>query len=277
MSQNVNKKNFMSLPREIITNRALIWKLAKNDFKKRYAGSYLGAIWAMVQPVVTVLLYYIVFDKIFQSRSEAMAGDVPIPYVLFLTAGLVPWFYFSEGLNHGTQALTEYSYLVKKVVFNINVLPVIKVVAATFIHVFFAVVLLIIGCIYGYFPTLYTLQLLYYSFCMMMLILALSYTTSAVVVFFKDLSQIIQIVLQIGMWATPILWNVGRLSATAQFFIKLNPVCYIVTGYRESICSTAWFWQDWKYTLYFWGFTLVFFIIGRMIFNKLKVHFADVL
>ncbi|MCQ2519013.1 MAG: ABC transporter permease [Lachnospiraceae bacterium] len=262
---------------EIVKNRSLIWSLSKNDFKKRYAGSYLGAIWAMIQPVVTVLMYYIVFDKIFQSRSEAMAGDTPIPYVLFLTAGLVPWFYFSESLNHGTQALTEYSYLVKKVVFNIDILPIIKVVAATFIHVFFAFVLLVVACIYGYYPSLYTLQLIYYSFCMFVLVVALCYTTSAIVVFFKDLSQIIQICLQIGMWATPILWNVGKLGPTAQFIIKLNPVCYIVCGYRESLCATAWFFEDWKYTLYFWGFVVVFMLLGRAIFKKLKVHFADVL
>ena len=278
MSQNdQKKKRLFTLPGEIIRNRSLIWKLAKNDFKKRYAGSYLGAIWAMVQPVVTVLMYYIVFDKIFQARSEAMAGDMPIPYVLFLTAGLVPWFYFSEALNHGTQALTEYSYLVKKVVFNISILPVIKVVAATFIHVFFAFVLLIVASVYRYYPSVYTIQLIYYSFCMFMLTLALSYATSAVVVFFKDLTQIIQIALQIGMWATPILWNVGKLGPTAQFIIKLNPVCYVVEGYRSSLCLKEWFFTDWQYTLYFWGFVLVFFLIGRHIFNRLKVHFADVL
>lgn len=277
MKNSKNKNSIFGLPGEIFSNRGLIWKLAKNDFKKRYAGSYLGAIWAMVQPVVTVLMYYIVFDKIFQSRSEAMAGDTPIPYVLFLTAGLVPWFYFSESLNHGTQALTEYSYLVKKVVFNISILPVIKVVAATFIHVFFAFVLLIVAAVYGYFPNLYTLQIIYYSFCMFMLTLALCYTTSAVVVFFKDLSQIIQIALQIGMWATPILWNVGKLGPKAQFFIKLNPICYIVNGYRSSLCGTGWFWQEWQYTLYFWGFVIVFMAIGLKIFGKLKVHFSDVL
>ncbi len=272
-----SKKKIFTLPGEIIKNRSLIWSLSKNDFKKRYAGSYLGAIWAMVQPVVTVLLYYIVFDKIFQSRSEAMAGDVPIPYVLFLTAGLVPWFYFSESLNHGTQALTEYSYLVKKVVFNIDILPVIKVVAATFIHLFFAFVLLIVACIYRYYPSVYTIQMIYYSFCMFMLVLALCYTTSALMVFFKDLAQIIQIALQIGMWATPILWNIGRLSKTAQFFIKINPVCYIVNGYRTSVCSTAWFFEDMPYTIYFWCFVTVFMLIGRAVFNKLKIHFADVL
>lgn len=256
---------------------SLIWELSKNDFKKRYAGSYLGALWALVQPVITVLMYYIVFDKIFQSRSEAVAGDIPIPYVLFLTAGLVPWFYFSESLNHGTQALTEYSYLVKKVVFNIDILPIIKVVAATFIHIFFACVLIVIAAVYGFYPSVYTIQLLYYSLCMFVLVVAFSYTTSAVVVFFKDLSQIIQIVLQIGMWATPILWNIGKLSPAWQTVIRINPVAYIVEGYRDSICKTSFFWEKPGYTLYFWGFTAVFFIIGRVVFKKLKVHFADVL
>lgn len=222
-------------------------------------------------------MYYIVFDKIFQSRAEAVAGDIPIPYVLFLTAGLVPWFYFSESLNHGTQALTEYSYLVKKVVFNIDILPFIKIVAATFIHVFFALILLVIAALYDYYPNLYTLQIVYYSFCMFMLSLALSYTTSAVVVFFKDLSQIIQIALQIGMWATPILWNIGKLGPTAQFILKLNPVAYVVLGYRSALCDQKLLMGDLAYTLYFWGFVAVFMLIGTRIFRKLKVHFADVL
>lgn len=258
-------------------NFKLIWKLAKNDFKNRYAGSYLGALWAMVQPVVTIVMYYIVFDKIFQSRSEAVAGGIPVPYVLFLTAGLVPWFYFSEGLSNGTNALLQYNYLVKKVVFKIDILPIIKIIAASFIHVFFACVLLIVAAIYGYYPNLYTLQLVYYSFCMFMLLLALTYATSAIVVFFKDLSQIIQIALQIGMWATPILWNIGSIPAKWQIVMKINPVAYVVLGYRATICESKGFWVDWKYTLYFWCFIALSMFIGRKIFTKSKIHFADVL
>lgn len=278
MSKKITSKdNRVRSAESKIKNRSLIWSLAKNDFKKRYAGSYLGAIWAMVQPVVTVVMYYIVFDKIFQTKAQAMAGDMPIPYVLFLTAGLVPWFYFSESLTHGTQALTEYSYLVKKVVFNIDILPIIKVVAATFIHLFFILVLLVIGCIYHYYPSIYTIKLFYYSFCMFMLSLALCYTTSAVVVFFRDLSQIIGILLQIGMWATPILWNVNNIGKTARFIVRLNPICYIVEGYRNALVGSGAFFNDIGYAVYFWCFTIAFMVIGRLIFKKLKVHFADVL
>lgn len=82
------------LPIELYQNRRLIWKLAKNDFKKRYAGSYLGMVWAMVQPVVTVVMYWLVFEKVFGNRSEFLTEGLEVPYVLYLTAGLVHWFSF---------------------------------------------------------------------------------------------------------------------------------------------------------------------------------------
>lgn len=266
---------FTSLPVELFQNRRLIWKLAKNDFKKRYAGSYMGAVWAMIQPVVTVLMYYIVFDKIM--GNTVSRGEEGIPFVLFLTAGLVPWFYFSEALNNGTNAMMEYNYLVKKVVFKISILPIIKVIAATFIHVFFVCVLMIVAAVYGYYPTVYTLQIFYYSACLFIFVLALCYTTCSVVVFFKDLAQIINIALQIGMWATPILWDINGISSQWAFILKLNPLVYIVNGYRSAIYEREWFWQDFFSTMYFWIVTVVLFGVGAVIFKRLKVHFADVL
>lgn len=266
---------FTVLPVELYQSRHLIWKLAKNDFKKRYAGSYLGAVWAMVQPVVTVVMYYIVFEVIMGS-GRPMAND-EIPYVLFLTAGLVPWFYFNESLQNGTNSMLEYNYLVKKVVFKISILPIIKIIAATFIHVFFACILLVIAAIYGYFPSIYTIQLVYYSFCMFILVLGMCYTTCAVMVFFKDLGQIINIALQIGMWATPILWDIESIGPKAQMLVKINPLVYIVNGYRSTIFEKTWFFEDFYSTMYFWIFTVVIFGIGALVFKRLKVHFADVL
>lgn len=266
------------IPKELLQSRELIWKLAKNDFKKRYAGSYLGFIWALVQPVVTVLMYWIVFDVIFDTRSEMVASGVEVPYVLFLTSGLVPWFFFSEMITNGTNALLEYSYLVKKVVFNISILPIIKLVAATFIHGFFVLVLLVVAAVYGYAPNIYTLQVVYYSFCLFMLVLAASYCTCAVVVFFRDLAQIINIALQVGMWATPILWNIDMFNDNKVVtLLKLNPLVYIVNGYRNAIYGNEWFFEHFYSSTYFWIFTVTLFCVGTLIFKRLKVHFADVL
>ncbi len=266
-----------TIPIELFQSRKLIWKLAKNDFKKRYAGSYLGIIWAMAQPVVTVVMYWLVFDKVFDTRSQLVAGGIEVPYVLYLMAGLVPWFYFSEAITQGTMALIEYNYLVKKVVFNISILPIIKAIAATFIHLFFVCILLVVAIGYGYYPNLYTLQIIYYSFCTFFLVLGMSYLTCAIVVFIKDLQQIIAIALQIGMWATPILWDISMLSDNMKTIFKLNPLVYIVNGYRSALYEETWFWEHFYSSTYFWIFTISLFCIATLIFKKLRVHFADVL
>ena len=267
----------VSLPVELWDSRKLIWKLAKNDFKNRFAGSYLGKIWAFVQPVITVAMYWFVFDYVMGTRAEALAGTIQIPYVIWLTAGLVPWFFFTEAITGGTMALLEYSYLVKKVVFKISVIPIIKIISASFTHIFFVCFMLVVYVCMGYAPDLYLLQLPYYSFCLFLFVLALVYSTCAMVLFFRDLAQIINIFLQVGMWATPILWDVNTVPPIMQFVLKINPMYYIVNGFRSAMFEKTWFWQDFYSTMYFWIVTVVFFGIGALIFRRLKVHFADVL
>ena len=260
-------------------SRKLIWKLARNDFKTRYAGSYFGVLWAMVQPVIIVLVYWFVFQIGLNNATAELKQGISVPFVLWLVSGIVPWFYFSESLSNGTNALLEYNYLVKKVVFQIDILPIIKLISALFVHLFFIAFTIILYACYGYYPNLYTLQMLYYTFAMMILLLGLIYATSAIVVFFKDLGQIINIILQIGVWMTPIMWNIDgmELNPILITILKLNPMYYIVAGYRDSLINKAGFWEQPGMTIYYWILTIVLFIIGTKIFKKLKPHFADVL
>lgn len=260
-------------------NRTLIWRLTKNDFKKRYAGSYLGMVWAMIQPIITVVVYWFVFEKGLSAGAVKAREGVDIPYVLWLTSGLVPWFYFSEALSNGTNALLEYNYLVKKVVFDIDILPIVKVLSAIFIHIFFVCFMLVLNMCYGRFPDLYTLQILYYSLCMVLMVLAVCYLTSALVVFFLDLSQIVAIFLQVGIWMTPIMWQLDRLDdmPVIQKIFKLNPMYYVVSGYRDALFDKVYFWEHPWLTAYFWILLIVLVFVGTKVFKKLKVHFADVL
>lgn len=262
------------LPAELYRNRRLVFSLAKNDFKTKYAGSYFGTVWAFIQPIVTICVYWFVFGLALRNGA-----DRGVPFVLWLVAGLVPWFFIQEGLTGGTSALLEYNYLVKKVVFNIRILPVVKVFSAVFVHCFFVVIILVIYTFMGYPPDLYALQLLYYSFCTFMLILGVTYLTSSVAVFFRDLTQMINIALQVGVWVTPIMWNFSDLGLTGLLttILKLNPVFYIVQGYRDSLIDKVGIWEHPALTLYFWVFTVIVFILGTKLFKKLQVHFADVL
>ncbi len=276
MNNTKSEKKNTSIPVQLIKNRKMALTLARNDFKTKYAGSYLGILWAFIQPVVTILVYWFIFSVGFRTGRT---GEHP--YVLVIVTGLVPWFFFSDGLNGGTNALIDYNYLVKKVVFNIDILPFVKVLSAFFVHLFFIAVALVLCACMGYPPTLYTLQLVYYILCNMVLVLGITYLTSAIIVFFRDLGQFINVfVLQIGIWVTPIMWDAKAMLRPSLYRIfKLNPVYYIVCGFRDSILNHKWLWEDGtlKWTIYFWVFTLLMFCVGVRIFRKLKVHFADVL
>ncbi|MBQ6377036.1 MAG: ABC transporter permease [Lachnospiraceae bacterium] len=260
-----------ALPFQIAENRRLIWKLAKNDFKTRYAGSYLGTVWAFVQPIVTVCIYWLVFGHGLKSGQS-----LDVPFLVYLVAGIVPWFYCQEVMSGGTNTLLEYSYLVKKVVFNIRVLPFVKVLSAFFVHAFFVFVACVIAAIYGYYPSVYLVQLLYYYPAMMIFIIGLVYATSAIVIFFRDMSQIVNIGLQFGVWSIPIMFDIRSFENIAWLF-KINPMYYIVTGYRDAIYGGRWFFERGGETLYFWIWAAAVYFIGNRIFRKLMVHFADVL
>ncbi|UJF34262.1 ABC transporter permease [Paenibacillus hexagrammi] len=262
----------MNLFKELYQNRVTIINLALNDFKNKYAGSFFGASWAFVQPMMTILIYWFVFQVGFRTTPVEN-----VPFIIWFICGIIPWFYFSEAVMGGTTSVVEYTYIVKKVMFNINILPVIKILVSTFIHIFFVVLLFCI-CIFVKLPlSIHSFQIVYYSICIFVLALGFSYLTAALVPFLKDIGQMVSIVLQFGFWLTPIVWNQTILSSNWIFIFKLNPAYYIVQGYRDSLINDVWFWERPLNTLYFWILTFVIMILGRLLFKKLKPHFADVL
>lgn len=263
---------FLVHVKDLYNNRHMVMELAKNDFKSRFSGSYLGVFWAFANPIVVVTIYWFVFDVGFKSQPVSN-----FPYLLWLVAGICPWFFFNEAVNSGTSSLFEYSYIVKKVVFKISLIPIIKILSAVFIHVFFIALVIFLFVIYGEMPSVYVFQVLYYSVCTFVLSLGITYLTSSLSVFFKDLSQIVNIVLQFGMWLTPIMYSEDTFGTTIQQVLKLNPMYYVVSGYRDSLIYGVGFWEKPELTLYFWVVTIIVFVIGRVVFKKMRPHFADVL
>lgn len=258
--------------KEIYKGRGMIYSLARNDFKTKYASSYLGIVWGFIHPLLTIVTYWFVFQVGLRS------GDVSeVPFILWFIVAIIPWFYFSEALTGATNVYTEYSFLVKKVVFKIELLPVVKIVSALFVHLFFLIFIFAMYAGYGYYPDIYDFQILYYLICTIALTLSISLITSTFVLFFKDLNQIIMIVLQIGFWFTPIGWPYTMLSESWISVFKLNPMFYIVEGYRDTLIRNILFTEHPYYTTYFWLFCLAAFVVGIKSFKKLKPHFADVI
>lgn len=249
-----------------------IFSLAINDFKSRFSGSYLGIFWGIFQPMSTILLFWFVFQ--IGLRSQPIEN---VPFILWLSAGMIPWNFFYDGWINGTAAFTSYSYIVKKVVFKIEVLPIVKVISASILNVVFNVILLLIYCIYGRFPSVHILDMIYFSICLFVLMLGLSYITATLNVFMKDIGQLLSIVLQFLMWMTPMMWQYTMIPDKFSWFYKLNPLHYVLNGYRESLINGKWFFVEYKQMLWFWLFSLISVFIGKKLMKKLKPHFADVL
>ena len=211
-------KTFYRFLRDIINSKKLLIDLAKNDFKSRYMGNYLGVLWAFVQPTATIGIFWFVFQVGFKS--------VPVdnfPFILWLMAGIVPWFFFAESLQSATQSILSNHFLVKKVVFRVSLLPIVQILSALAVHFFFILFLFGMFLFYGYTPSMYWIQVLYYLFATIVLVLGMSWFTSSIVVFFRDLGQIIGMIIQFGFWLTPIFWSMKILPEKYHAIIGYNP------------------------------------------------------
>lgn len=256
-----------------INNRRIFYNMSVRDFKSKYIGSYLGAIWAFVQPTVMILIFWFIFQVGFKS-----APVENFPYILYFISSIIPWFFFSESLASATNGVTDNSFLVKKIVFPVSILSGVKILSALYIHMFFVIFTFIILAIYGVHFQLQMLQVFYYMTAAVLLVLGLSWITSAIIIFFRDTAQIIAILLQFGFWITPIFWDLKMLPDKYHAIVKILPMFYIVDGYRNSLLYGKWFWeQDLYLTFTFWIFTLFMLWLGALLFKRLSGHFADVL
>lgn len=258
--------------KSVYKNKRIVFDLAKNDFKTKYSGSYFGVVWGFIQPMVSILVFWFVFEVGFRAKA-----DNDIPFILWITSGLIPWFFFSEGLGNMTNSFLEYSYLVKKVMFNIEILPLIKLVSAFFIHCVFLIILLVLFIIQKRPINIYFFQVLYFSFCTFMFTLSIGLFTSSIVPFFRDFGQIVQIFLQFGVWLTPIMWQISILPPKYINIFKLNPMYYIVEGFRNSVFYGVGFWNYPFQTLYFWIAVILLLNISLVLYKKLSPHFSDVI
>ncbi|WP_434341237.1 ABC transporter permease [Motilimonas cestriensis] len=256
----------------IYKDRRILFNLVSNDLKSRYLTNYLGFLWAFIQPCATALTLWLVFEFGFKAAPQS-----DVPFILWLICGLIPWFFIVEGLSTGCSAIRDNSFLVKKIVFKVSLLPVVKIGSALIVHVFFVLILCLLFMLYGFKPNLYWLQLGYYITCTVLLLLALAWLTSSIVVFFSDLTQIVAMLVQFGFWLTPVFWNIDTLSGTFVSVLKLNPFCYIVEGYRDSMIEQVWFWERPTQMLVFWSGLLLLLICSMVVFKRLRPHFADVL
>ncbi|MFP4370093.1 MAG: ABC transporter permease [Candidatus Kapaibacterium sp.] len=259
--------------KEIVSRRHLIMQLARRNLRQQFEGSYLGMAWNVMQPLIFTGILWLVFSI----GLRGGGGRGGVPFVVYLITGMAAWQFFSANLGRITGVVKSHSYLVKQMNFSLGIVPVAYLMSALVAHGVFTGIAVIIAGLNGFFAGFYLLQLVYYSFALLMLLLGLGWISSSTSIFVEDVGKIVSIIAQFGFWLTPVLWDMKSVPEAYRWIVKLNPMAYIVDGFRASIIRGEPFWADPLYTVYFWGVTALLLLTGAIVFKRLRPHFAEVL
>lgn len=257
--------------RQAFLHRGTIYAMASRDFESRYIGTLGGTIWAVVQPLATIMVFYFVFAIGFRVQSPS-----DTPFILWFVCGLSPWFLFNDTLQAISGSVTENAHLVKKTVFPTEVLALVKVVSALLPHLIF---LLILVAMLFFFDVPFKFErilLVYYFICIVALLLGIGWLLSALQAFYRDIGQALSIFLNAWFWATPIVWPAQNIPESIRWILTYNPMYYIVSGYRDSLIYPNVIWPGAKQAIFFWCFAAGCMLVGSFVFDRLKPEFADV-
>ena len=257
--------------RKIYNHRSLIALMAVREIQYRYAGTVVGFFWSVVNPIAIIAVYWFVFSVGF--RVQAVGG---MPFIVVFVCGLIPWQFFNETLIANNQSIVSNMHLVKKTTFPTEILSVVNLFASMLIHGLMLVIFFIIMLTYGIGFSLYNLQFLYYLLAMSVFAVGLGWIFAALNAIYRDVGQILGVLLNIWFWLTPVVWDADMMPAY-KWILRLNPMYYIVEGYKASFIHHALFWNEPVLGVYFWTISLSVFVIGGMVFKRLKHEFVEAL
>lgn len=217
----------LRLIREIASNRELIWALAMKELNIRYKRSALGFFWALLNPLLMMIIYTLVFSTI-------MRFSIPY-YPIFLISALLPWTFFSQSLSYSVESVVGNGELLKKVYVAKSVFP-IAAVLSNVINFLFSMVPLVLLLIVFRFPFHWTWFYFLVPFLgLLMFTLGCSFFFAMANVFFRDMAHILQVVLSAWFYLCPILYPLDVVPQRYRLLFRLNPLTYPLNGFRLAI------------------------------------------
>ena len=267
-------KTLLKIIREHIQYRKQILKMAKADLVKTYRGAALGWTWAIIKPTVTIFVYWFAF-----AIGLRMSSDVnEYPYFLWLVAGVVPWFYMSEMITGGTDCIRRYSYLVTKMKYPVSTIPTFVNISKFIIHLLLIYIVIIIFRLFGYVPDIYLLQLPFYMLLTFIFFNAWGLLSGLLAAISKDYSNLVKAFITAIFWLSGVLWEPSSVkNVVIKTILEINPVTYLVTGYRNCFIYKVWFWEQPKTLLCFIIVTVILTILAVRTYKKLRKEIPDVL
>lgn len=277
----------------------MIRSIVMRDLKGRYVGSLMGFFWAFIHPIALTVIYSLIFSVLFQVKVERMGVAValpPVPFGLWLLAGILPWTLFAETVSSASHIILSNQQLVTKTLFPSEILPLTTFLTNSINHVIGLFILAVYMVITQTGTDLYLLTLPFYYILLLLFALGLGWIVAALNVYIRDIAQLVQVVIQFWFFATPIIYPAKivyergaetvllaipgtGIAITPVTLFKLNPFYYIVEGYRNALIAnyTGNALPSPLYTVYAVVLCVGVFGVGGFLFKKLKWGFADIL
>lgn len=254
-------------------NRKRVIRLAKYELKSQNSATMFGLFWNFLNPILQILIYWFVFQ--IGLNTSPPRGEYP--YIIWMIVGIIPWFYISAVLTMSTTSIVSYSGVLKRMYLPLAIVPVKTVLSQFFSHLMaMLVVLLVIFCS-GYKVSVYVFELPYYMFAGLCFLCGYALLTSAITVLFRDFQKLIASVVRLLFYVTPIVWVQDNLPVKIRFILNLNPLAYLINGYRNTILYGRGLTYNWKQGLYFWTFTILLLIWGCSTHMKFRKKFMDLI
>jgi lipopolysaccharide transport system permease protein len=263
-----NKKKLSLNLKELFDYKDLFVTLAYRDLKVRYAQTFLGFLWAFIQPLFTLLVFVIVFSKVIRVETSG------IPYPLFALAGMCGWSYFSFVINQAGSSLIGAQAMIQKIYFPRLIIPLSKAVVG---FVDFAIVIFlffIIMLVYGVKPNINLLFLPIFIFLTIISALAAGIWLSALTIRYRDFQVILPFIVQFGLYITPIAYPVSMIPEKYKILFYLNPMTAIVQGFRWCLLGIS---PPDMYCYLSFAIVGIIFISGLYYFRKTERIMADIL
>lgn len=267
-------KTSISILGEQIKNLKLITSLGLFELKTKYAGNYLGLLWIFINPLLQIGVYWFAFG--IGLKSGQPIGD--IPYVYWITVGLIVWFYINGSLSIGAGSIYTRINIISKMNFPVSIIPTFIVFSQLIEHLILLLGTLLVFNLVGLPLNIHYLELPYYLICTTAMVVSFNILLATLATFIRDVKLLVASALKFGMFLSPILWSPDHLSVGLQFLIKLNPVYYLINGYRTAIFGEGkWFYEQPLYALYFWVLVIIVFIIGANANKRMRENLLDYL
>lgn len=250
----------------------LTFRLALFQIKSDNKNNLLGVLWEFLNPFIQILMYWFVFGLGIRGNADVDG----VPFVYWMLAGIVMWFFVNAALFEGTRAIYSKYHLVAKMNFPMTVLPGYVIMSKFYIHLLMLAIILVAFWLGGYTPTIYYIQLIYFMLLTYVFSYAVALLASTLAVIIRDVNMLMQASLRMLFFISPILWLPDLLPVSIQKVIQLNPFYYLANGYRSSVLYNEWYIvTNWQLTIYNLALTFILLLIGSSIHFKMRDRFAD--